>query len=113
MSSEDTKILEINQYKISDKAPVVIYADFEFLTEKMDGCKNNAENSFATKVGKLSLSGFSMSTISSFKNIENKHDVYRGKYCMKMFCEFFREHAMKIINFKMKMQRSVTFAKNN
>ena len=28
-----------------------------------------------------------MSTISSFKNIENKHDVYRGKNCMKKFCE--------------------------
>ena len=39
-----------------------------------------------------------MSTISSFKNIENKHDVYRGKNCMKKFCESLREHAMKIIN---------------
>ena len=29
--------------------------------------------------------GFSMSTISSFKSIENKHDVYRGKDCMKSF----------------------------
>ena len=41
-----------------------------------------------------------MSTISSFKNIENKHDVYRGKDCMKKFCESLREHAMKIINLK-------------
>ena len=40
-----------------------------------------------------------MSTISSFKNIEKKHDVYRGKDCMKKFCESLREHAMKIINF--------------
>ena len=31
--------------------------------------------------------------------IENKHDVYRGKDCMKMFCEFLRQHARKIINF--------------
>ena len=43
-----------------------------------------------------------MSTISSFRSIENKHDVYRGKDCMKKFCEFLREHAMKIINFKKK-----------
>ena len=26
-----------------------------------------------------------MSTISSLKTIENKHDVYRGKDCMKKF----------------------------
>ena len=28
-----------------------------------------------------------MSTISSFKSIENKHDVYRGKDCMKTVFE--------------------------
>ena len=30
---------------------------------------------------------FSMSTISSFKSIESKHDIHRGKDCMKRFCE--------------------------
>ena len=39
-----------------------------------------------------------MSTILPFRSIENKH----GKDCMKKFCEFLREHAMKIINFKKK-----------
>ena len=37
------------------------------------------ENSFTTKVGEHISLGFSMSTISSIKNIENEHDVYRGK----------------------------------
>ena len=40
-----------------------------------------------------------MSTISSFKGIENNHDVYRGKDCMKVFCEYLKEHAQRIINF--------------
>ena len=26
--------------------------------------------------------------------------MYRGKDCMKNFCEFLKEHAIKIINFK-------------
>ena len=56
--------------------------------EKIDGCKNNSENSSATIVSEHIPSGFSMSTISSCKTIENKHDVYRGKDCMKKFCEF-------------------------
>ena len=43
-----------------------------------------------------------MFTISSFRGKENKHDVYRGKDCMKKFGEFLREHAMKKINFKKK-----------
>ena len=43
-----------------------------------------------------------MSTISSFRSIENKRDVYTGKDCLKKFCESLRENAMKIINLKKK-----------
>ena len=43
-----------------------------------------------------------MSTISSFRSIENKRDVSRDKYCIKNFCEFLREHAMKILISKRK-----------
>ena len=38
-----------------------------------------------------------MLTISSFKGIKNKHDVYRGKDCLEKFYESLREHALKII----------------
>ena len=84
MPSEDTNILEFNQYQKSDKAPFIIYADLECLIEKIDECKNNPENSFTTKVSEHIPSGFSMSTILSFKSIENKHDIFRGRDCMKV-----------------------------
>ena len=93
MPSEDTKILEFNQYQKSDKAPFIIYVDLECIIEKIDGCKNNPENSSKIKVSEHIPSGFLMSTISSFRSLENKHDVYRGKDCMKRFREFLREHA--------------------
>ena len=41
-----------------------------------------------------------MSTISPFKSIENKYDVYGDKVCMKTFFESLREHKMKMINLK-------------
>ena len=41
MPSEDTKILNFNQYQKSDKAPFITYADLEYLIEKIAGCKNN------------------------------------------------------------------------
>ena len=47
-------------------------------------------------------SGFSISRMSSFKTIENKHDVYRGKDSMKLFCESLKEPTMKMTNFKKK-----------
>ena len=47
-----------------------------------------------------------MSTISSFMSIENKHE--KGKNCMKTFCEYLRENAMKITNFKKKKMKLLT-----
>ena len=44
MTSEGTKISEFNQYQNSDKAPFTIYADLEFLIEKIGRCKRNPEN---------------------------------------------------------------------
>ena len=102
MPSEDTKILEFNQYPKYDEAPFIIYADLEGIIEKIYGCKNNPVNSSTTKVSEHIPSDFSISKISSFRSIENKQDVYSDKDCMKKFCEFLREPAMKIINFKMK-----------
>ena len=99
MPSEDTKILEFNQYKISDIAPLIIYVDLECWIKKTDCCKNKPENSSTTKVDKQIPSAFSISTISSFKSIKNKHDVKRGKDCMKKFCESLRKHATKMMNF--------------
>ena len=75
---------------------------------KIGGFKNNPENSFTIKEGKHIPSSFSMSTISSFKSIENKHDVYRGKDCMKKLCESLREQAMKITKFKKKKMKLLT-----
>ena len=36
MPSEDTNMLEFNQYQKSDKVPLIIYADLECIVEKID-----------------------------------------------------------------------------
>ena len=50
MLSEDTKILEFSQYCKYDKMPFIIYADLEYLIEKIDGCKSKPEKLSKTKV---------------------------------------------------------------
>ena len=100
MPFEDTKISEFNQYQKSDKASFIIYAHLKCIIEKINRCKNNPENSSTTKTSEHIPSGFSISAISSTKSIENKHDIYRRKDCMKKFCEFFRELAMKVIHLR-------------
>ena len=100
MSSEDSELLEFNRYQEADKAPFIIYTDLEYIIEKIDGYKNNPENSSTAKVNEHFPSPFLMLTISSFRSIENRHhDVYRGKDCMKKLCEPLIEHAVKIITF--------------
>ena len=80
MPSVDSKISEFDQYQKSDKTALIIYANLEYLIKKIDGCKNNPENSSTTtKVSENIPSVFSMSTISLFRSIENKRDVCRGK----------------------------------
>ena len=83
MPPEDTKILEFNQYPKFDKAPFIVYANLECIIEKIDRCKNSPENS-----SEHIPSGFSMSTKSFFKSMENKHDLYIGKDCMKKVLKF-------------------------
>ena len=102
MPSEETKILEFNQHKISDKAPFIIHSDLECLVKKTNGCKNNPENSSSAKEGKNIPSDFSMSTILSFKTIENKHDEYKSVDWMNTFCESLRKHTTKTNNLKKK-----------
>ena len=100
MPSKSTETLEFTQYQKSDKASFIVYADVECLIENLMDVKIILK--IHSKVGEHIPSRFSMSTISSIKSLENKHDIYRGKYCMKNFCESLREHAMEITNFKKK-----------
>ena len=75
--------------------------------QKIDGCKNNPEKLFTTKVSKHNTSGISRSTISLFKDMENKHYVYRDKDFVEKFRESSREHEMKLIYFKKKKNEIV------
>ena len=61
MPSEDTQTSKFSQYQNSAKAPLIVFADLEYLIETYDGCKNNPENSSTTKVGEHIPSGLSMS----------------------------------------------------
>ena len=49
VSPEDTKMIEFNQFQKSDRAPFIIYTDLEWIIKKIDGCKNNPENSSTKK----------------------------------------------------------------
>ena len=79
------KILKYNHGEKTMKVPFIIYADLEYLLEKMNTCHNNLEKSSTTKINKHAPSGYSLFTHCSFEKTKYKLDCYRGKKCMKNF----------------------------
>lgn len=61
------------------------------MRQKIDQCKNNSENLSASKRSEHISSGFSISRILSFRDIQNKYDVYRGKKCIKKVLQIFKK----------------------
>ena len=51
---------------------------------------------------------YSMWTIWGFDHVEDKHTLYLGKDCMKMFCESLGEHAKSVIDFEKKKMSPLT-----
>ena len=102
MPEEDNKILKYKKGEKSMKVPFIIYADLEYLLEKMNTSHNNPEKSSVTKINKHTPSGYSLFTQCSFDTTKNKLDYYRGKNCMRNFCLDLGEHVIKIINYEKK-----------
>ena len=102
MPDEDNKILKYILGKKSLKVPFVIYADLECLLQKINTCQNNPEKSYTEKKATHKPSGYSLVTCCSFDKSKNKQIYYRGKDCMKLFCEDLKDQAMKIIDYEKK-----------
>ena len=86
MPNEDNKILKYNHGEKSLKVSFMIYADLEYLLEKMHSCQNNLEISYTEKKAKHTPSGYSLFTNCSFDETKDKLDCYRGEDCMERFC---------------------------
>ena len=93
MFSEETEIIEFNQYWKPYKIPSITYSDLESLVKKVDRRENNRGKLSTTKVDDHIICGYSMSTIWRFDSIENKYNVYRGEDCIKNFCESLRSQS--------------------
>ena len=68
----------------------------------MNTCNNNPNKSYTTAKGLHKPSGYSLLTSCSFDKSENKQTYYRGKDCMKGFCDDLNEHVTRVTNYEMK-----------
>ena len=102
MPDDENYILISKPGKKSLKHPFIIYADLECLLLKMNTCNNNLNKSYKTAKALHKPSGYSLLTSCSFDKLENKQTYYRGRDCMKRFCDDLNEHVTRISNYEMK-----------
>ena len=95
MPKEDNKILKYTPGEKSMKVPYIIYADLEYLLERISNCHNHPKKSSTTKINKHTASGYSLLTYCSLDNTKNRLDYYRDQDCMKKFCKDLKQHAKK------------------
>ena len=68
---------------------------------------DDPETSSTAKLGENVPCGYSMSAISAFDHIENKHILHRGKAYLKKVCPSLRKHAKNITDFEKKKMLSL------
>ena len=108
MPKVDNKMLKYNHGEKSMKVLFIIYADMEFLLDKMSSCPKIPKKSSKTKINKHRPSGYSLLTQCLFDATKYKLNFYRGKYCMKRFCKDLKKYAVKMINYVKKEKTSLT-----
>ena len=112
MPNEDNKILKYNHEGKSLNAAVIIYADLEYLLEKIYSCQNNLGKCYTEKKSKHTSSGYSLFINGSFDATKNRLDCCKGEDCMERFYKDLRNHAMKIINYEEKEMIPLTDKEN-
>ena len=85
MPTKDNNIIKYNRGEKSIKMPFTIYADLEYLLEKIDSCENDPYKSHTTKINRHIPSGYSIFTHCSFDESKNKLNYYRRMIVWKHF----------------------------
>ena len=62
MPTKDNNTIKYNQGEKSIKLPFVVYADLEWLLEKISTCQNNPNESSTAEINKHVPSGYSLFT---------------------------------------------------
>ena len=100
MPGEGKNISKYSPGGKSLKVPFIIYADLQCLLKKEQPCQNSPKNSYTQRKAKHKASSYSLSLISSFDEKKNRHKFYRRKDCIKRFCNYLKELATKIVNYR-------------
>ena len=88
MPDKDNNILKFNNFHKQQPVPFVIYADFEAITEKIQGCQQNNESSYTEAYQRHTDCGYGYEVVCCYDDKHTKPiQLYRGEKAVYKFME--------------------------
>ena len=88
MPDKDNNILKFNNFHKQQPVPFVIYADFEAITEKIQGCRQNNDSSYTEAYQKHTDCGYGYKVVCCYDDKYTKPtQIYRGPKAIYKFME--------------------------
>ena len=87
MPKPQNSIVKYSSGQYEFKVPFIMYADFESLLVPIEGAKNNPNISSTRRITEHVPSGWCVYSVSEYAKVKNPIRQYRGKDCVKEFCE--------------------------
>ena len=88
MPNKDNNILKFNNFHKQQPLPFVIYADFEAITEKIQGCQQNNESSYTEAYQRHTDCGYGYKVVCCYDDKYTKPiQIYRGEKAVYKFME--------------------------
>ena len=88
MPTKDNNILKFNNFHKQQSMPFVIYADFEAITERIQGCQPNDNKSYTEAYQKHTDCGYGYKVVCCYDDKYTKPiEIYRGKNAVYGFME--------------------------
>ena len=85
---KDNNILKFNNFHKQQKVPFVIYADFEAITEKIQGCQKNNDSSYTEAYQRHTDCGYGYKVVCCYDDKYTKPtQIYRGPKAVYKFME--------------------------
>ena len=88
MPDKDNNVLKFNNFHKQQAVPFVIYADFEAITEKVQGCLPCGNNSYTEAYQKHTDCGYGYKVVCCYDDKYTKPEqIYRGENAVHQFME--------------------------
>ena len=81
-----------NQFKV----PFVMYANFESILEPIESPNPDPNQPYSQNVNQHVSTGWCVYSKSAYGEVEDPLKLYRGKDCLKKFCNYIRQEAHRL-----------------